>query len=356
MTENNNINNLDTGLLGKVAFAMKLKILEMAHKAFPAGAHVGGALSCVETLAVLTQTARLDGTLTRDRIILSKAHGALALYTALWQKGLLADAELETFDRDPADDEIANGKAEENHAGDVTVADGDGRDAVGERDSLGLFGHPRRDVAKGLEFAGGSLGLGISYAVGQAYALRQMSAPASEAPQVYCIVGDGELDEGMVWEALMSAANFHLDNLTVIVDCNKGQLDGQVDEVMNLGNLRAKFEAFGFDTLEIDGHNLSEILTAVSAPVSGRPKAIIANTVKGNGVDFLTNTKESHFGALSAKKYEKAVAQITQLFQLGNREPGIGDWKPGVGNRKPEIGNRESGIGSREKEGKEGQL
>ena len=260
----------------KMAYAMKLKILELAHNASPNGVHVGGALSSAEILVALTSVANLSDKQDRDRIILSKGHGALALYTALWQKGFINESELAAYDSD----------------GGV------------------FYAHPSRDISKGIEFSGGSLGLGISYAAGQAYALKQTGGPAS----VYCIVGDGELDEGIVWEALMSAANFRLDNLTVIVDCNKGQLDGYVDEVMSLGNLKQKFEAFGFDTRELDGHNIEEVMSVLTRPSSNKPKAIIANTVKGNGVDFLTGTKESHYGIINDKKYAKAIEQIKKAY------------------------------------------
>lgn len=262
--------------LVKKAYDMKLKILELAHNASPHGVHVGGALSSVEILAVVTHIANLSGKPDRDRIILSKAHGALALYTALLQKGLVNESELADYDHD--------GSA--------------------------FYAHPSRDISKGIEFSGGSLGLGISYAVGQSYALKEAGGTAS----VYCIVGDGELDEGIVWEAIMSAAHFCLNNLIVIVDYNKGQLDGSVDVVMSLGNLKKKFEAFGFDTLEIDGHNIDEVISAIHKPIQERPKAIIANTVKGNGVDFLTGTKESHYAVITDKKYAKAVEQINQTY------------------------------------------
>lgn len=265
--------------LDNIAYVMKLKILELAHKASPNGVHIGGALSSVEILVALTEVARLTGKPDRDRIILSKAHGALSLYTALWQRGFINDSELAEYDHD------------------------------GGR----FYAHPSRDLSKCIEFSGGSLGLGISYAVGQAFALKQAGSKAS----VYCIVGDGELEEGIVWEALMSAANFHLENLTVIVDCNKGQLDGPVDDVMSLGNLKHKLDAFGFVTYNVDGHNVDELIQTLTKPSSDGPRAIIADTVKGNGVDFLTGSKESHYSVINEKKYNKAVEQIKQAYGYG---------------------------------------
>ena len=259
-----------------IAYAMKLKIFELAHNASPNGVHVGGALSSVEILVALTEVANLSGRPDRDRIILSKAHGALSLYTAFWQRGLINDNDLSEYDHDGAS----------------------------------FYAHPNRDLSKGIEFSGGSLGLGISYAVGQALALKQSASTAS----VYCIIGDGELDEGIVWEALMSDSNFNFGNLTVIVDYNKGQLDGPIEEVMSLGNIENKFDAFGFITYNVNGHNVDELIQTLARTSSDRPKAIIADTIKGNGVDFLMGTKESHYTVITDKKYNKAVEQIKQAY------------------------------------------
>lgn len=260
-----------------MAYAMKKKILELAHNASPNGVHVGGALSCVEIFVVLADILNFTGNTDRDRLILSKGHGALSLYTAMWQKGLIDDDLINSFDRD----------------------------------SEGLHVHPTRDISRGIEVSGGSLGLGLSYAVGQAYVLKNYSPET----KVHCIVGDGELDEGIVWEALMSAANYHLSNLTVTVDRNNAQIDGSTDEVMSLGSVKDKLEAFGFDVYEVNGHDIDSLFEAYSHPIGDKPKAVIATTVKGNGIDFLTNTKESHFGVMTDKKYSKAVAQTEAYYE-----------------------------------------
>lgn len=270
---------MDSIKLKEKAYAMKLKILELAHNAFPNGVHIGSAMSAAEILAVLSDIANLCHGSDRDRIILSKAHGALSLYTALWQSGKLSEDILMTYDKD------------------------------GARLSV----HPERNLELGLETSGGSLGLGISYAVGQAQALKLSGSPA----KVYCIVGDGELDEGIAWEALMCASNYKLNNLIVTIDNNNEQIDGPTECVMALGDIKAKLDAFGFETVEVDGHNIKELSDVYSLPCSDRPRAIIAHTVKGHGVDFLTGTKESHYCSLSAKKYEKAVEQIKQAYGYG---------------------------------------
>lgn len=267
---------MDNINLREKAYVMKLKILELAHNAFPNGVHIGSAISAAEILAVLSDIANLCHGSDRDRIILSKAHGALGLYTALWQSGKLSDDILITYDKDGAK----------------------------------LSVHPERNPEIGLETSGGSLGLGISYAVGQALALKLSGSPA----KVHCIVGDGELDEGIVWEALMCASNYNLNNLIVTIDNNKEQIDGSTECVMALGDIKAKFEAFGFETFEVNGHDIKELSDIYSLPCSVSPRAIIAHTVKGNGVDFLTGTKESHFCVLSTKKYEKAVEQIKKAY------------------------------------------
>lgn len=256
---------------------MKLKALEMAASTGSNGAHIGGAFSLMEIMAVLMDNVNLkvDNPENRDRIILSKGHGALALYTALWQNGVISDEELLSFDKNGTE----------------------------------FFGHPHRDITKFIEFSGGSLGLGLSYSVGVALACKFRGLNN----RIYAIVGDGECDEGLVWEALMAASNFSLSNLTVIVDKNGWQLDGPTVEVMNSSDLREKFKSFGFDCKEINGHSIQEISEALY-PVSNKPLAVIANTIKANGISFLENNKSSHHCSLSSKKYEQAINEIKQAY------------------------------------------
>ena len=255
--------------------AMKLKALEMAQGAGFAGSHIGGGFSLMEIMATLMNFVNKDETM-RDRVILSKGHGAMALYPALWQQGMIKEEELVAFDKSGS----------------------------------GLYGHPHRNISKGIEFSAGSLALGLSYSVGVAYALKEKQS----TEKVYTIVGDGECDEGLVWESLMSASNFNLNNLTVIVDKNGLQLDGLTKEIMDTGSLSDKFRAFGFHVIDVDGHNPVEIWDALSQK-SEKPKAIIAKTNKANGISFLENTRDSHHCVLNKKKYQQAVEEIEKSYE-----------------------------------------
>ncbi|MCF0220119.1 MAG: transketolase [Muribaculaceae bacterium] len=261
----------------KECLTMKLKALEMALSTGSNGSHIGGGFSAMEILAALYSVANVKdmNSEARDRIIVSKGHGVLALYTALWQHGFITEEELLTFD--------TNGTK--------------------------FHGHAHRRIEKGIEFSGGSLGLGISYAVGVAMACKRKGLNN----KVYVLVGDGECDEGIVWEALMSISHHKLDNIVVIVDRNKYQLDGPVAEIMNNASLEAKFEAFGFNVDVVDGHNIDQLLEAYKKDCEG-PRAIIADTVKAHGISFLENNKMSHHCSLTKKKYEAAVEEIKNAY------------------------------------------
>ena len=262
--------------LERQCFEMKLKALEMAlNTSF--GAHIGGGFSAMELMACLYEVANIPSMSeeNRDRIILSKGHGVLALYTALWKKGLLTEEDLATFETD---------------------------------DTL-FHGHAHRNIEKGIEFSGGSLGLGVSYAVGVAKACKKKDL----TNRVYVILGDGEMDEGIVWEALMSIANFRLNNITVVVDRNQYQLDGPTSDVMNLFSIESKLKTFGFDVEVVDGHSIPELLN-VLGKTSDKPFAIVANTIKAHGISFLMNNKIPHQCVLPRKKYELAVEEIKQAY------------------------------------------
>lgn len=271
---------MDLDKINAQCHAIKLKILELAMSTGKNGAHIGGALSVTELLSTLLSRIDFSNPENRDRIILSKGHGALALYGALWQNGLMTEAELSGFDK--------NG--------------------------TGLYGHPHKNVGKGIDFSAGSLGLGVSYAVGTALGLKKKGSKH----KVYVIAGDGECNEGIVWEALMSASNFKLPNLVLIIDRNGWQLDGSTSEVMDSYSLTEKLRAFGFSTIEIDGHDIAQIKDGLrQAEKADMPFAIVADTIKGNGVSFLVNTKESHFCPLSAKKYQQAAEEINTAYANG---------------------------------------
>lgn len=252
---------------------MKLKALDMALSTGSSGSHIGGAFSAMEILASLYACANIDvEDENRDRVIVSKGHCVLALYTALWQKGLIADDELLTFDK--------NGTA--------------------------FHGHPRRNVSKGLEFSSGSLGLGLSYAVGVAMACKQHELQNT----IYVLLGDGECDEGIVWEALMSIAHYKLNNMVLIVDRNGYQVDGPTRETLNIDSLEEKMKAFGLEVTTLNGHDVEALTEELSRKNLASSRVIIADTIKANGISFLVNNKMSHHCALTKKKYEQAVEEI----------------------------------------------
>jgi transketolase len=216
--------------------------------------HIGSTMSLIEILRVLfddimTFDPNVPMTPTRDRLILSKGHGCIALYVMLAEKGFFPPEELATFCRYTST----------------------------------LGGHPEYGHVPGVEASTGSLGHGLAIGVGMAYAARLSNSPH----HVFVVMGDGELDEGSVWESALAAGHHRLDNLTVVVDYNKLQSYGPVAEVWDLEPLAAKWTAFGFDCTEVDGHDvagLQEVLSLSSS--SQRPRAIIAHTVKGRGVSF----------------------------------------------------------------------
>lgn len=253
---------------------IRRRILELAYRAGSNGSHLGGSLSAVEILNALynsgINTNPCDES--RDRVILSKGHSALALYCVLESKGILSKEEAETF----------------------------------EQNGTVLSAHARRDVQKGIEFSGGSLGLGISFAIGVALACKDKGLNN----RIYVLLGDGECDEGLVWESVMAAVNYKLDNLVFIVDCNGLQSDGFTAEVMDLSPLENRFGGFGCEVVSVDGHSMSELDGAYSLKPCGRPLAIVAHTVKGKGVSFMENRPDWHHGTLSQAQYEQALEEV----------------------------------------------
>ena len=241
--------------------------------------HPGGALSIVEILTVLYfNQMNIDPknpkNENRDRLVLSKGHCCPALYGALAERGYFDKAELKNFRK------------------------------VGSM----LQGHPDMKHIPGVDMSAGSLGQGLSAANGMALA----SKMDSKGFRVYCILGDGEIQEGQVWEAAMSASNYKLDNLCIIVDNNNLQIDGKVDEVMNIYPLKEKFESFGFEVFEVDGHNIDGLISVFqkAKTVKGKPTAIIAKTVKGKGISFMENAVEWHGKAPNEEQYEIAKKDL----------------------------------------------
>jgi transketolase len=215
----------------------------------------------------------------RDRFILSKGHGVPALYSAMAMTGYFPEGELETFRQ------------------------------LGSR----LQGHPDRARLPGIEASTGSLGQGLSIAQGAALAMRLDKIDS----MVYCVMGDGEIQEGQVWEAALSVPMHKLDHVCALVDWNKGQIDGQVKDVMNVEPIAEKFAAFGWHVLEIDGHDLPSVVDAIAKAKAnakaktGKPTMIVADTLKGKGVGFMEEGKNAWHGAApSREQAEKAIAEI----------------------------------------------
>jgi transketolase len=255
---------------------LRLSIVDMIHKA--GSGHSGGSLSCAEILTVLydeimnvrpDQPAWED----RDRFVLSKGHGAPALYAVLARSGYFDAARLDT---------------------------------LRQLESC-LQGHPCMFKLPGVEMSTGSLGMGLSVGVGMALAAKLQG----KKYRVYVLCGDGELNEGQNWEAMMSMAKWQLDNLVLIVDRNHVQLDGTEAQVMPLFDLQAKLEAFGLSVTCCDGHDTRQLLDAFRAVAGlGLPAAIIAETVKGKGVSFMEGKSEWHGKPIDADDYRKAVNEI----------------------------------------------
>ena len=241
--------------------------------------HPGGSLSCADILAVLYfNQMNIDKTKprddARDRFILSKGHAAPALYSTLANFGYFDVKELTN---------------------------------LRHLDS-NLQGHPDMNKIPGVDASTGSHGQGLSIANGMAMS----SKLNSKGIRVYCLLGDGEIEEGQIWEAAMTASHYKLDNLCVIVDNNNLQIDGTIEDVMSPYPIDEKFRSFGFNTINIDGHDISQIIKAfdMAKAVKGKPTAIIAKTVKGKGVSFMENQVGWHGKAPNEEEYKKAMKEL----------------------------------------------
>jgi len=239
--------------------------------------HPGGSLSLVEILmALYYRTIKVDPRNPkwedRDRVVLSKGHGCPALYAILADQGFFPRADLWRL------------RQIDSH----------------------LQGHPDMVKTPGIDVNTGSLGQGASIAVGLALAAKYKKA----AYRVYAVVGDGEAQEGMIWEAAMAASHYRLDNLTVLMDHNGLQIDGSNDAVMGLGDIVAKYKAFGFECFTVDGHDINQIVAALETPVSGKPKFICCETLKGKGVSFMEDVAGWHGKPMNAEEYAKAMAEV----------------------------------------------
>lgn len=261
---------------------MRQDMIKMTYATGKIGAHIGPALSLTEIMAVLyLKVMKFDvnePTLKeRDRLILSKGHGILAQYAALKQKGLISEADLSEFKK--------NGSK--------------------------LSAHPTLNPSLGLEFVGGSLGQGLSQGVGVALALKYLQNYKSK---VYVVIGDGECNEGQIWEASNSASNYKLDNLVVIVDKNNIQYDDFTKNVLNMGSLKDKFTCFGFYTIEVDGHNTLSLEQVFNTTTHDKkPLCVIADTIKGKGISFMENEPKWHNNVLTDELYHQAMNELRVL-------------------------------------------
>lgn len=247
--------------------------------------HIGGALSCCDILtALFYQIMNTDPGKPkdpdRDRFVLSKGHCVEGYYNILADKGYIRKEELKTF----------------------------------SQFQTRLIGHPNREIP-GVEMNTGALGHGLSSACGMAKAGKMQKKDY----RVYCLMGDGEQAEGSIWEAAMFASNYRLDNLYAILDRNTLQISGPTEQVMKLEPLKDKWQAFGFEVEQVDGNDMDKVLKAFDRlqKVNGKPKLILADTVKGKGISFMENNVKWHHGTLNQAEYEQALRELGQPDKEG---------------------------------------
>lgn len=265
--------------LAAVSRDLRYQVVQLSHRA--GTPHLGSALSVIDILVALYwRVARIDPRQpddpTRDRVILSKGHAATALYTALSARGFFPEAWLDTFAQ------AASRLAEQ----------------------------PSPGCAPGVELATGSLGHGLPVGTGLTLGARILQRDY----RVFVVMSDGECNEGTVWEAAMFAAARRLGHLTVVVDYNKWQATGRSNEVMELESLAAKWTAFGWDTVEVDGHDMAAVIDAleVKRTAEARPRAIIAHTIKGKGVSFMEDDNNWHYRIPKAEEVAAAAAELSR--------------------------------------------
>lgn len=263
--------------LAEMARFMRHKILHISH-ACNLSSHLGGGLSMVDITATLYGSVlRFDRNdpmwPERDRFILSKGHGVLGYYSALLAAGIISEETFASFQTNGSD----------------------------------LIAHPVMNPALGIESSNGSLGHGLSLAIGMALAARKKG----QAHKTYVLLGDGECNEGAIWEGVMLAAQLKLDNLVAIVDYNGLQSDGESRQIIDLGDLAEKFAGFGWNAIDVDGHDIPALYAALTAPSPNQPRAVIARTIKGKGISFMENNNEWHHNRLTQASYESAVEELS---------------------------------------------
>ena len=263
--------------LKKIANNIRIGIVEQVYEA--GSGHPGGALSIADILAVLyfnqmNIDSKNEKSNLRDRLVLSKGHAVAGLYAVLAEKGYIPKEELKTFRK------------------------------LGSR----LQGHPDMEKLPGLDMSTGSLGQGLSIANGMAIASKMDKLGC----RIYCILGDGEIEEGQIWEAAMTANKYQLDNLCVVLDANGLQIDGTTEEVKSLDCLRSKWESFGFNVITCNGNDIEMLISSFeqARQTKEMPTIIIAETVKGKGVSFMENKVEWHGKAPNEEEYNRAMKEL----------------------------------------------
>lgn len=264
--------------LQEMARTIRTDVLTMVHKA--GSGHPGGSLSMAEVTAALyfggimkldPKNPDWEG---RDRFILSKGHAAPVIYSALARKGFFPVEELWTL----------------------------------RKLGSSLQGHPHKHSTPGLDCSSGSLGQGLSIANGLAIGFKKQG----KSNRVFCMLGDGEMQEGQVWEAMMTASQQKLDNVCAILDHNLVQLDGNVPDIKDLGDIAAKWHDFGWNVIQLDGHDMEQVMAAfrLAEAYKGKPTVLIARCIKGKGVSFMENDSNWHGAAPNKEQYEQAMREV----------------------------------------------
>ena len=250
------------------------RIIDMVYSAQTG--HVGGSLSIIDMLTAIYELDVDFSKEKRSKVVLSKGHTTPALYAVLNSKGIIKDEEMSSFRK------------------------------INSR----LQGHPYTGTIKEVDATTGLLGQGLSIAVGMAIAKKNLK----DNNNVYAIVGDGEMQEGQIWESLLQAAHYQLDNLILIIDYNKLSSYNDVNESMNLEPLVNKIKAFNFHTIEIDGNNMEEVVNSLEEAhkIKNKPTAIICNTIKGKGVSFMENNPKWHTGKITEEEYKIAIKELKE--------------------------------------------
>ncbi len=257
--------------------SLRKNILYMGKIGSSASAHIGGALSLVEIIGVLFKKFFKSGSdsFNRDRIILSKGHACLALYSLLYENKLISKKQIDTFEKSGSD----------------------------------LLGHPVKNKKIGIDFSTGSLGMGLSLGIGVAISLIKKKIPNS----VYVIIGDGECNEGSIWESAMLAPNLNLENLVVILDANGYQQTGSTSEILKNNNIDEKFKSFGWNVIKVNGHSAKELIEAFSIKdQKKRPKLIYAKTIKGKGIKEFENNNVWHHSIITEDIYNKCIEELNK--------------------------------------------